>query len=164
MTVSYTLLTFYVMHFFAFFAGNEYHQYDFFVYPKVTEVEKHGFWEGGIEWVSSFFTDKDDSASEEFIPPSTEEMVKRCLNHYLQPFKSALLNKKGYHSDFRLDEFVRQVRQIFEQHNEPAVQHKHKSCVIVTVNNLKEVMTSMYIQSAYPNLILYTCCRSIKDG
>ena len=120
------------------FAGTEYHQYDFFVYPKLTSVEKGVFgraWEGGVGIVRNWLNFQSDTATEDsFTPPSTEKMVKQCLGLYLQPFKGVLLDEGGYPPYFKLDEFVRQVKHIFKQHNELVVQHSHNPCTTVAVD------------------------------
>ena len=136
-----------------FFAGSEYHQYDFFVYPKARKVEKHMLsraWEGIVRNV--FNIKSDDTPEEGFTPPSTEEMVKQCLNFYLEPFKRVLLNKDGYPADFRLDDFVVKVKRIFQQHNKPIVQHQNMNWAHVTVDNIEDVRTCMYIQNKDINL------------
>ena len=121
-----------------FFAGNEYQQYDFFVYPKLTSVEKGVIgraWEGGVGIVKNWFNVQSETATEDgFTPPSTEKMVKKCLHHYLEPFKRVLLVEDGYSLNFKLDEFVRRVKHIFKQHSEPVVQHSHNPCTTVAVD------------------------------
>ena len=122
----------------SFFSGKEYHQYDFLVYPKLTTVEKgvvSRAWEGGVGWFKTFFGAQSEAATEDvFTPPSTEKMVKQCLHYYLEPFKGVLLDEEGYPPDFKLDEFVRQVKHIFEQHNKPVVQHHRYNIAEVTVH------------------------------
>ena len=121
-----------------FFAGTEYHQYDFFVYPKLTKVEKDVWsraWEGSVGILKNVFNVQSETATEDgFTPPSTEKMVKQCLHHYLEPFKRVLLDEDSYPLNFKLDEFVRQVKHIFKQHSKPVVQHSHNSCSSVAVD------------------------------
>ena len=120
------------------FAGTEYHQYDFFVYPKLTSIDKGVFGrvlEGGVGILKNLFNVQSETATEDgFTPPSTEEMVKKCLHYYLEPLKRVLLVEDGYPPDFKLDEFVRQVKHIFKQHSEPVVQHSHNPCTTVAVD------------------------------
>ena len=146
------------------FAGSEYHQFDFFVFPKVRKVEKHVLsraWEG---FVRNFISSKSNDTPEEgFTPPSTEKMVKQCLNFYLEPYQRVLLNKGCYLANFRLDEFVVQVTRIFQQHNKPVVQHQNKHCPTVSVDNIEDVRTCMYTQSTAFKLNFYPC-RSLSDG
>lgn len=113
------------------------------MYPKVTDVKKDVLsrvLKSGVDIFKNFFNMKPDTAAEEgFTPPSTAKMVKQCLHYYLEPFQRLLLNEDGYPINFRLDEFIRQVTRIFEQHNQPVVQHQYISCATVTVDNLKDV-------------------------
>ena len=108
------------------------------MFPKSTTVEKgvvSRVLEGGMGLLKTFLGVQSEAATEDvFTPPSTEKMVKQCLHYYLEPFKSDLLSDEGYSPDFKLDEFVRQVKHIFEQHKRPVVQHRHSSIAPVTVD------------------------------
>ena len=137
------------------------------MYPKVTKVEKY-VWsralESGVEFFSNLLNINDTVPEEGFTPLSIEVMVRRCLNHYLQPYKKVLLNEDGYPSDFKLNEFVREVKQILKQHKTPAVQHKYPACVAVTVDNVNDVSANTCIQSKAIDFIIVYFFRSIKDG
>ena len=112
------------------------------MYPKLTTVEKGVLsraWEGGVGIFRTLFNVQSETATEDgFTPPSTETMVKQCLRHYLEPFKWVLLDKHEDTADFKLDEFVKQVTQVFNQHNKPVVQHQRFDCATVTVD-IKDV-------------------------
>ena len=131
-------------------AGNEYHQYDFFVYPKETQVRRgilSRAWKASVDFLLS----NQDSASQEqpFSPPSTEDMVKDCLHFYLEPFKDCLLNNAGYQSNFSISEFVRQVKLLFMQHHTPVVQYSLPTHDVVTVRNMNQVILFCKLQIYY---------------
>ena len=108
------------------------------MYPKLTSIDKGvfgRFLEGGVGIFKNLFNVQSETATEDgFTPPSTERMVKKCLHHYLEPSKRVLLVEDGYPPDFKLDEFVGQVKHIFKQHSEPVVQHSHNPCTTVAVD------------------------------
>ena len=137
------------------FAGSEYHQYDFFVYPKAINLEKGIFRRGLEKSLLGFHS----IFEREFSPPSTEEMVKQCFHFYLKPYKNVLLSETGYPQHFELNMFVREINHIFEQHEKPLVQHNPSLCTLVRVDNMKEVRTlfiPLYLH-LLPN-------RNLKDG
>ena len=108
--------------------GTAYHQYDFFVYPAIRKTLTRG-------WVTKKLPGNIPTV-ETFTPSSTEEMVKQCLSFYLQPYKNILLC--GYDENFQIEEFVRQVYLIVEQHHTFVIQYQ--DCVYhVAVEGLKSV-------------------------
>ena len=129
-------------------AGSEYHQYDFFVYPEATRVER-GYlsqaWEASKGFFSKYFINIQGSSvsEDEFTPLSSKEMVKQCLFFYLQPYQEALVNETSYTKDFTVDGFVQQVKRIFEKHHTPVVQHGLQVCP-VRIENLKQVRTRIW--------------------
>ena len=111
------------------------------MYPDTTKVQTNFLsqaWEIGRGIVSLGTT----TAEWTFTPPLTSEMVARCLYFYLEPYRKILLNETGYPENFRVDDFVREVRVILEQHHKPVVHHKDDICP-VTVDNLLTVQISV---------------------
>ena len=53
-------------------------------------------------------------------PLSTEEMVKKSLLVYLEPFQKVLLQPEEYPGNFH---FVKEVRDVYRQHRELMVQY-----------------------------------------
>ena len=107
------------------FLGADYHQYDFFVYPEITKVEKGVFgrvWDVTGGWVTKMLPGNTPTV-EAFTPLSTKEMAKKCLSFYLEHYKNILLN--GYDENFQVEEFVKGVKLIVNQHQAPVVQHQN---------------------------------------
>ena len=104
-------------------SGEEYHQYDYFVYPKALKSGR-GFWNIGqaVTALKRWVTGQSD---EKFTPPPTEEMMQQCLLFYLEPFKDKLLNDRSYPAKLKIKEFVRKVRLLLQLHEEPIVQHQY---------------------------------------
>lgn len=121
------------------FVGGEYHKHDFFVYPMLEKGVLRRVWEKAVGLIQHY-----SEAKGAFAPPSTEEMVKQCFYFYLEPYKNILLNEASYPQDFRLNEFVREVKHIFEQHEKLVVELYSSSCITVTVDNIK-VVSSLFI-------------------
>ena len=114
---------------FCFCIGDELHQFDFFVYPKVTTVPKSlatRAWEAGKGFIKSLFTSGSEE-KESFTIPSTEDMMKSCLHFYLEPTRCTLLE---FPQTFSIAEFGKQVKVIFEQHSKPVVQHDDRLCTV----------------------------------
>ena len=63
-----------------------------------------------------------NTAEETFKPPSTEEMITKCLIFYLEPFRSFILSKEACPQDVSILKVVEQVKDIFEQHKSLFVQ------------------------------------------
>ena len=102
------------------YAGEKYHQYDNFVYPKALK-SRRGLWTS----IKRFFGGLSDEKSEYFTLTPTDEMIQQCLLFYLEPFKDVLLNDRAYPDEFRIHEFVRKVKLLFQQHEVPAVQDQN---------------------------------------
>jgi hypothetical protein len=121
---------------------SEYHQYDFFVYPEAQKVEKSVLSQvlnTGIGIFKYVLNIQENSASEQtFTTLPTYEMMKRCLLFYLEPYHNALLNERGYPSNFNVDWFIVGVKHIFEQHHKPVVQHGQNPYAITV--DLKDVL------------------------
>ena len=54
-------------------------------------------------------------------PLSKDEMVKRCLLVYLEPYEKILTEE--YPEDFKFEVLLKEVRDVFHQHKEPMVQN-----------------------------------------
>lgn len=131
-------------HYFVFIYSGEYHQYDFFVYPRTLRNEK-GFLESGIALLASFFkrsSTKQSGDKDTFILPTSKEMVRQCLFFYLEPYKILLLNGE-YPGDFRVDEFTKQVRIIYSMHHQPHV--KHYSMTVPTPVTVIQINVSVLL-------------------
>ena len=118
------------------------------MYPKAAKVEKgviRRALDKGLGFIRYIRNIPGDTEAEgAFDPPSTEEMVKQCLHFYLEPSKNILLAETHFPQNFILNEFVREIKHIFQQHNNPVVQHNPSSPTTVSVDNLKEVR-SLYV-------------------
>ena len=124
--------------------GDEYHQYDFFVYPR--ELQGDRSYTG---WFTKFF--KGDGEKNNLTPLSTEEMVKKCLLEYLEPYKNILLQN----AEFSVN-FVREIKNIFCQHEHPMVHHpKVKDTPNISVGAVKGV-------SGFFNLCMTHCDYTFK--
>ena len=81
-----------------------------------------------------------DGKEDSVTPLSTSEMAKRCLHLYLKPYKAIMLKEQEYPEDFKVDLFVRQMRHIYQLHQQPMVQHPLAGQNIkVSVQTLPEV-------------------------
>ena len=93
---------------------------------------------GIFKHVLPFHIQENSATEQTFTTPPTDEMIKRCLLFYLEPYQDALLNEKSYPSDFSVDGFIAKVKHIFEQHHKPVVQHSQNTYE-VEVEKLKDV-------------------------
>ena len=124
--------------------GNEYHQYDFFVYPRELQVDR-----SYIGWLTKFF--RSDGEKSNLTPLSTEEMAKKCLLEYLEPYKNIFLQKAEYSANF-----VREIKNICWQHEHPMVHHpKVNETPNISVGAVKVV-------SGFFNLCMTHCNYTFK--
>ena len=113
------------------------------MYPEATEVQRSVFsqaWETGKGFFNKYILGT-TAAEQTFTPPSTEEMVQQCLYFYLEPYRKILLSDTGYPEKFRVDDVVREVKVILEQHHKPVVQHVDYTCTVKVANLFKVRIT-----------------------
>ena len=129
------------------FVAEEYHHYDFLVYPKITKVAK-GFFDQMKETgrgIMAFFgrgsskKPAEDAKEVDFQILSTEAMAKQCLQFYLEPCKNLLLEEGEFPAGFNLDHLVNGVAGIYLQHQKPCVKHWEQRPVYVPVAAIKSV-------------------------
>ena len=118
------------------FSGNQYHQYDFFVYPRTMPADK-GYWKKAMGWLKGLLPGEGEEEGSVPAPLSTAEMVKRCLLLYLKPYQN-VLQKMEHPENFKV---VREVRDVYRQHKELIVQHPimYQKATKVPVTSVTEV-------------------------
>ena len=110
------------------------------MYPKAKKIQR-GVWEAGKAYIMKKLFNMRQTNNEEdtFSPPTTEEMMKRCLLFYLEPYKNTLLHI--IESQVHVNTLVKQIKTVFNQHKEPSVQHK-KPCRVSV--NIEQVYYKIY--------------------
>ena len=92
------------------------------VYPRTMPADK-GYLTKAYEagrWLKKKFYGEGEKEKSILTPLSTDEMVKRCLLVYLEPYRKVLLQPEEYPENFH---FVKEVRDVYRQHREVMVQH-----------------------------------------
>ena len=120
--------------------GDEYHQYDYFVYPKLKIERRHNVIYLVLATVKGWlFSKQDDGKLEKVALPSNDEMMTQCLLFYLEPFKDVLLNDRVYHKEFKIHEFVRKIRFLLQQHKEPFLKDSNHTTIPVPIKSITQV-------------------------
>ena len=103
----------------------EFHQYDFFVYPRETKIPKgilNSVFEGGKGLLNYFKkkVTKEDSTDVELNPVNIDDMTKQCLDFYLNSHWLKYMDKKHW-TGIKLDCFVQHMSIIYFQHHNPSL-------------------------------------------
>ena len=84
-----------------------YHQYDTVVYPRALRASK-ALIQAGRDYLASFLRNKKQDHA--------DPMLKECLNLYLGPCKSQLLQVGEYSGEFKVDLVTEQVYHVYKMH------------------------------------------------
>ena len=105
------------------------------VYPKDTK----GFYERNLKagWSALFqsSTQREDVKEVVFGLPSREALAARCLQFYLEPYKSVLLQDGEYPKEYKVDSLVTEIVHIYSLLHEPWIEgHKLTIPLMATVS------------------------------
>ena len=103
------------VHLNVYFLTGEYHHYDTEVYPTVIKVSKGWYDKAKTVFIKFFWpsTQTEGAKVVEFSPPSKEELVVRCLQFHLEPFRKMLLQDGQHPAGFTVDFVVSTIPHIF---------------------------------------------------
>lgn len=111
------------------FVIGEYHHHDFLVYPRITRVPRSFFDQmvdtGKGIWrkVLGRSSQVDNAKEVDISTMSMEDMAKKCLHFYLDPYMKYLVDEK-YSADFKIHIFVQRITDLYFQHLNPSVMHR----------------------------------------
>lgn len=120
----------------------EHHQYDTVVYPKVVKVAKSFVGKmiariGAFVGLGSSAQTENAKEVEVKIPPK-EELAAQCLQFYLEPYKSVLLQDGEHPKEYNVDSLVTEIINIYSQLHEPWVDgHKRRVPLFVKVSTIE---------------------------
>ena len=112
---------------------------------------------GAGRWLKKKFYGEGEKEKSILTPLSTDEMVKRSLLVYLEPFQKVLLQPEEYPGNF-VKMLVKEVRDLYRQHREPLVKHPlMRESTKVPVPSVTEVSIHVFIVQRSINYCNLAC-------